>query len=130
MRRILNHRSIPLAAVCLWILGGCDGPSLVDELRGPDHLPYHALRDSHRSIALNSPGMDRLVQSQASGGQLDTPWYVDRRDRYPVASAGIQGPTLEEIYVFTYDRQSHHDGRVRDHFHSTTYRTKTMRTER
>jgi hypothetical protein len=87
-----------------------------------DSAPYHALRVGHRSVALDSSA-HHLSNGVRPEGVL--PWYAGRNDRHPAVEAGYAGATFEASTTLTYDRQSHHNGRVRDHYHNTTYRTRT-----
>lgn len=96
---------------------------------GPvDRTPLLDVEGQTRSVALDTPLQHFLQTQQADAGHL--PWYADRNDHSPAANAGYARPTVQSSVTITRDRQYSSNGRVHDHFYSTTYRREYRATVR
>ena len=112
-----THRRFSLSAICLTgllVSVGCQ------QARQVDLGPQLDAEGYPRSVALDAPLIYLLTDKGSMDGGL--PWYADRNDRTPAASAGYRLPTVQSSVTITRDRQYSNNGQVRDHFYSTTYR--------
>jgi len=82
-----------------------------------------------RSLALNSPQMDRLVQAQ-SWEASQAAWYYSRVDHGPAVTAGHRLPSYEITQVKTRDRISGTDGDVKDNYSRNVTRERFTETVR
>jgi hypothetical protein len=97
----------------LFTLTGCQQTRPVD--LGPQ-LDADGYR---RSLALDTPLLYYIHTQQAASAS--TPWYANRNDLTPAASAGYALPTFQSSVTITRDRQHNSSGQVRDHYSNTTY---------
>ena len=120
-RRIRIKAATLLAAgLSLAALVGCASEPRPTWQPQPDPL---ALRPAPEQPTANErPGTARQP------GRL--PWYAIRNEVEPTVNAGIRLPVIEESYTTTVDRQRVINGRVYDHYRSTTYRDQLRRTIR
>jgi len=97
------------------VLTGCQQPYAVDL------GPQLDANGQPRSVALDSPLQHHLSRRQAVDSS--PAWYAGRNDFSPAADAGYRLPTIQSSVTITRDRQYHSNGRIRDQFNSTTYRS-------
>jgi len=83
-----------------------------------------------RSLATDSRPLIRLEQRAAQADHPQLAWYQYRNDIQPAVDAGFAGPILEFTAIRARDRQSSHDGRIRDNFQHQTTRTRIQGTVR
>lgn len=82
-----------------------------------------------RSLAMDAPKLHRAIEN-ANFDPGTQPWYAARNDRRLTTTSGYQSTVYEQSVTYSYDRQSSHQGRVYDHFNSTTYRVRSEATSR
>ncbi len=101
------------------ILGGC-----ASERAQLDLGPQLDAEGRYRSVVLPTALLNHLERQAYRSGKA-TPWYVDRNDHRLAASAGYRLPSVQTSVTLTYDRQQQFNGRPRDHYSETTYRSET-----
>ncbi len=57
-------------------------------------------------------------------------WYAGRNDYRPSTPAGLRSSVIEATTTYTVDRQWISNGRVHDHYHTTTYTARSSQTVR
>lgn len=101
-----------LLTALLLPLPGCGRPEIVDK------RPIAPVADRPASllaaVAPAYPG--------SYAGDPAAPWYYDRNDYGPIVPRGQRSEVVDRVYIWTYDRQSTSNGRVRDYMHQTTRR--------
>ncbi len=106
--------------ISVTLLMGCEGAPLAE---GESLLPYPDVRGRPRSIVFNSRELRRVSVAPGAGFNVGgQPWYASRNDIGLTTFAGYRSAKTERVVNITYDRQTISAGRVRDHFHNTTYR--------
>ncbi|MCE9590696.1 MAG: hypothetical protein K8S99_09255 [Planctomycetes bacterium] len=108
-------------------LTGCSSSQTVWD----EYNPHPEQREfpNPRPLATDSQRLCKTIE-QASYDPETLPWYAARNDHRLATYAGHQTPTYEQSATLTYDRQSSSNGRVYDHFNSTTYRSSVRETVR
>lgn len=100
-----------LTALLLSVLG-CGRPAIVDK------RPIAPVADRPASLlATIGP-----AYSGAYVGDPAAAWYYDRNDYGPIVLRGRRSEGFDRVHMWTYDRQSISNGRVRDYLHQTTRR--------
>ena len=84
--------------------------------------------DQRDTLAM--PGQKQRALQRQSPARPGLPWYAVRNEYKPTVTAGVELPTLERSVTQTVDRQRVINGRVRDHYRTTTYRERVRRTVR
>lgn len=114
--------------ICLGGLLGLTGCEQARPIVSYDRRPQLDADGAPRSLVVQTPLLQHLQARESASVSL--PWYADRNDRSLAADAGYQLPTLQDSVTITRDRQYHNNGRVRDHFSSTTYSAERRRAVR
>jgi len=90
--------------------------------------PRPTWRPQPEPLALSTAPARPAPDPARPAGRL--PWYAIRNEVEPAVNAGLRLPVLEESHTVTVDRQHISNGRVHDHFRTTTYRDQHRRTVR
>jgi hypothetical protein len=105
-----------ILTICLGTLLALTG---CQQTRPVDLGPQLDAEGYRRSLALDTPLLHYIHSNKAASPT--TPWYANRNDLTPAASAGYALPTIQSSVTITRDRQHSSNGLVRDHYSNTTY---------
>ena len=121
--RAISLLLLSIIVGALLALTGCQQPP-----RPVDLGPQLDADGYRRSVALDTSLLQYIDSKRPASSSL--PWYANRNDLSPAATAGYRLPTVQSSVTITRDRQHSSNGRVRDHFYSTTYRREYRRAVR
>lgn len=121
LRNLPYMRKIRLMSIALCLasslaLIGCEQSQSTTDLG-----PQLDADGGRRSLAMDTSLLQHLKNRQASPEGLA--WYDGRNDRSLTVNSGYDLASVQTSSTLTRDRQYSSNGRVRDNFSSTTYRT-------